>query len=376
MNPFGQPVFHICAVSMQLHFARALQRIERLNGGLQLHAVIGGVWFAAIDFFLAVPHDQKRAPTARTRIATASAIRPNFNMIRHSVLMLCFVGAGNVRHSGSAARGLESLRVADYGSRMTDAPTAAICLIGDELLSGRTRDINTQTIALFLAQYGIPVREVRIVSDDQDRIVEAVNALRARETYVFTTGGIGPTHDDITADAIAAAFGVEIDEHPDALKILESRYAESGIEFTPARRRMARIPHGASLIENPVSGAPGFQTGNVFTLAGVPKIVEGMLDDIGHRLASGHKVEAMTVQAANLREGDLAERLGEIVAQFPSANIGSYPWFKSVNDHGVALVVRGRDRRVLEDVADLLETLIRERGGTPVRLDGAEGNAS
>lgn len=259
---------------------------------------------------------------------------------------------------------------------MTSEPTAAICLIGDELLSGRTRDINTQTIAVFLGQYGIPVREVRIVPDDQDRIVDAVNELRARETYVFTTGGIGPTHDDITADAIAAAFEVEIGEHPEALKILETRYAEVDTEFTPARRRMARIPHGASLIENPVSGAPGFQTGNVFTLAGVPKIVEGMLQDIGHRLESGTQVLAVTVQAAGLREGDLAERLGALVGEFEDVNIGSYPWFRSINDHGVALVARGRDSERLADVADLLEALVRSLDGEPVRLDTAQGNAS
>jgi len=170
---------------------------------------------------------------------------------------------------------------------MTQNPTAAICLIGDELLSGRTRDINTQTIARFLAPYGVPVCEVRIVPDEQETIVAAVNQLRAQFTYVFTTGGIGPTHDDITADAIAAAFDVGIDEHPEAMAILSERYAAVDTEFTPARRRMARIPDGASLIANPVSGAPGFQTGNVFTLAGVPKIVEGMLGDIGHRLQSG-----------------------------------------------------------------------------------------
>lgn len=259
---------------------------------------------------------------------------------------------------------------------MTTAPTAAICLIGDELLSGRTRDINTQTIAVFLGQYGIPVREVRIVPDDQDRIVEAVNELRARETYVFTTGGIGPTHDDITADAIAAAFEVEIGEHPDALKILETRYAEVDTEFTPARRRMARIPHSASLIANPVSGAPGFQTGNVFTLAGVPKIVEGMLQDIGHRLETGRKVHAVTVQAAGLREGDLAERLGELVNAFDDVNIGSYPWFRSINDHGVALVARGQDATRLSEVADQLEGLVRSLDGEPVRLNTAKGNAS
>ncbi|MEL6829047.1 MAG: molybdopterin-binding protein [Pseudomonadota bacterium] len=259
---------------------------------------------------------------------------------------------------------------------MTKDPTAAICLIGDELLSGRTRDINTQTIAKFLAQYGIPVREVRIVPDDQGRIVEAVNTLRARETYVFTTGGIGPTHDDITADAIAAALETGIGEHPEAVKILEQRYADVDTEFTAARRRMARIPNGATLIDNPVSGAPGFQIENVFTLAGVPKIVEGMLQDIGHRLTTGRRVLAVTVQAANLREGDLAERLATIATEYDDVNIGSYPWFRTITDHGVALVAQGRDQARLNEIAVLLEDLVREQGGVPNRIEGAEGNAS
>lgn len=253
---------------------------------------------------------------------------------------------------------------------MPSNPNAAICLIGDELLSGRTRDINTQTIARFLAPYGIPVREVRIVPDDQDKIVAAVNALRAEFTYVFTTGGIGPTHDDITADAIAAAFGVEIGEHPEALAILKERYEANGIEFTGPRRRMARIPVGADLIQNPVSGAPGFQTENVFTLAGVPKIVEGMLGDIGHRLESGAVVESVTVRAAGLREGDLAEDLARLQADFETVSLGSYPWFRSVKDHGVALVGRSQDAGALDRAGDALEALIRAQGTEPERLKG------
>lgn len=253
---------------------------------------------------------------------------------------------------------------------MTNAPTAAICLIGDELLSGRTRDINTQTIARFLAPYGIPVREVRIVPDEQDRIVEAVNTLRAAYTYVFTTGGIGPTHDDITADAIAAAFGVSIGEHAEAAALLEERYALMKTEFTAARRRMARVPDGASLIANPVSGAPGFQTGNVFTLAGVPQIVEGMLGDIGHRLKTGEIVRSVTVRGADLREGDLAEALSELTAQFEGISIGSYPWFRTVNDHGVALIARGTDEKKLKDVREALEALVRAQGVEPECLDG------
>jgi len=253
---------------------------------------------------------------------------------------------------------------------MMDTPTAAICLIGDELLSGRTRDINTQTIARFLAPYGVPVREVRIVPDEQDRIVEAVNTLRETYTYVFTTGGIGPTHDDITADAIAAAFGVRAEEHPDALQLLSERYAATDIEFTPARRRMARVPQGADLIDNPVSGAPGFQTGNVFTLAGVPKIVEGMLGDIGHRLKTGKVVESVTVRGAGLREGDISERLSALAEAHPDISLGSYPWFKTLKDHGVALVARGTDQARLDLLANELEALIIEAGVEPIRFHG------
>lgn len=253
---------------------------------------------------------------------------------------------------------------------MTQSPTAAICLIGDELLSGRTRDINTQTIARYLAPFGIPVKEVRIVSDEQDRIVAAVNALRATYSYVFTTGGIGPTHDDITADAIAAAFGVGIGEHPGAAALLASRYAEMDTEFTPARRRMARIPEGASLIDNPVSGAPGFQTGNVFTLAGVPKIVEGMLGDIGHRLKTGAIVHSLTVRGSGLREGDLAEALAVLAETYPDLSLGSYPWFQAVNNHGVALVARGTDLAQLDLIREDLASLIRAQGIEPEHIQG------
>ena len=253
---------------------------------------------------------------------------------------------------------------------MTRQPTAAICLIGDELLSGRTRDLNLQSIAKFLAPYGIPVKEVRIVSDEQDDIVAAINELRETYTYVVTTGGIGPTHDDITADAIAAAFEVGIGEHPEAVKLLEARYAEMDTEFTGARRRMTRVPHGASLIENPVSGAPGFQTENVFTLAGVPKIVEGMLGDIGHRLESGAVVHSLTVRGADLREGDLAETLSDLSDQYEGVSIGSYPWFRTVNDHGVALIARGVDQAMVQRLGAKLADLVRALGAEPEVIDG------
>ena len=240
--------------------------------------------------------------------------------------------------------------------------SAAICLIGDELLSGRTRDVNVQQIAGFLGPYGIPIEEVRIVPDIQDRIVEAVNALRERYTYVFTTGGIGPTHDDITADAIAAAFGVGIGKHPEVMAFLQSRYDEMGTEFTESRQRMARIPDGASLIKNAVSGAPGFQTGNVFTLAGVPSIVQAMLGDIGHRLQRGVPVHSLTVRSAGLREGDVAEKLAELDRELEGVNLGSYPWFRAVNDHGVALIARSRDADKLKEAGEKLVALVTSVG--------------
>ena len=252
----------------------------------------------------------------------------------------------------------------------TPSITAAICLIGDELLSGRTRDINTQHIAGYLAPYGIPVREVRIVPDEQDRIVEAVNALRERYTYVFTTGGIGPTHDDITADAIAAAFGVDIGHHPEVFAMLKARYDEAGTEFTEARQRMARIPHGASLIENPVSGAPGFQTGNVFTLAGVPSIVQGMLQDIGRRLERGVVVKSITVRSAGLREGDIAEKLSALNDEFDGVNFGSYPWFRSITDHGVALIARSTDADKLKAAGERLVAIVSGVGGESEFIEG------
>ena len=250
------------------------------------------------------------------------------------------------------------------------APTAAVLLIGDELLSGRTRDINLSQIATFLAPLGIPVKECRTVSDEQADIIEAVNALRAKYTYVFTTGGIGPTHDDITADAIAAAFGVGIGEHDEALAILTERYAASGIEFTKARRRMARVPEGASLVKNPVSGAPGFQTGNVFTLAGVPSVARAMLEDIGHRLESGAVVHSVSVRGRGAMEGALADLLGALAKEQPDVSFGSYPWFKSRDDHGVTLVARGTDREDIERAALAMEGVLEQTGIAAERLDG------
>lgn len=244
-------------------------------------------------------------------------------------------------------------------------PTAAVLLIGDELLSGRTRDINLQQVAQYLEPLGIPVMECRTVPDIEAEIVAAVNALRANYTYVFTTGGIGPTHDDITADAIAAAFGVGISEHPDAIRDMAARYASMNTEFTAPRRRMARVPHGASLVANPVSGAPGFQTGNVFTLAGVPQIARAMLEDIGHRLQTGAVVHKVTVKGKGLREGDLAVKLGEIDAAAPQVSVGSYPWYLGPDNNGVSLVARSIDPEALARVRQQLVELAESLGVKP-----------
>ena len=204
-----------------------------------------------------------------------------------------------------------------------DTPTAAVLIIGDEILSGRTRDTNLNTIARFLAALGIEVLEARTVGDQRGQIVEALNALRAAHDYVFTTGGIGPTHDDITADCVAEAFGVALAEHPDALAILEARY---GADFNAARRRMARIPEGGSLIANPVTDAPGFQIGNVFVMAGVPKIMTAMLEDVAPRMRTGAVVHARTLRVVGSGEGAVAEILGRVAEARRDLSLGSYPF--------------------------------------------------
>jgi molybdenum cofactor synthesis domain-containing protein len=241
---------------------------------------------------------------------------------------------------------------------MTDASsTAAVLIIGDEILSGRTQDTNLNTIARFLAALGIYLKEARTVGDETAQIVGALNALRAAHDYVFTTGGIGPTHDDITADAVAEAFGVALPEHPDALAILGKRYAPG--EFNAARRRMARVPEGGTLIANPVTDAPGFQIGNVFVMAGVPKIMTAMLEDVAPRLRKGAVVHAATVRVSGVGEGTVADILTAAAKADRELSFGSYPFgHGSVGEIGTNLVVRGRDRARLEAaVAGLLNTL-------------------
>ena len=241
------------------------------------------------------------------------------------------------------------------------SPTAAVLLIGDEILSGRTKDKNLGFLADYLSALGIDLKEARIVPDIENEIVDAVNVLRRRYTYVFTTGGIGPTHDDITADAVAKAFGVPIDHHPQAVEILLQHFKQIGREPNEARLRMARTPQGASLIVNPVSKAPGFQIGNVFVMAGIPKVMNAMMEDVASRLERGTPVvsQAITVEGG---EGDVAKPLKEIQDRYPSVIIGSYP-FESPQGFATNLVLRSRDdaalSAALKDVKQMAEELTR-----------------
>lgn len=220
-------------------------------------------------------------------------------------------------------------------------PTAAMLVIGDEILSGRTRDSNLHHLAGELARAGIDLREARLVADDHAAIVAAVTALRGTHDHVFTSGGIGPTHDDITADAIAAAFGVPIGIRDDARAILATRYAAMGTEFTPARQRMARIPAGAVLIDNPVSGAPGFTVGNVHVMAGVPSVFEAMLAGLLPQLTAGRPLLSQTLRV-DRPEGEIAGPLGALALRYPALAIGSYPFIRD-GVYGTQLVVRGAD---------------------------------
>ena len=220
-------------------------------------------------------------------------------------------------------------------------PTAAILVIGDEILSGRTRDANMHHLAGELARIGIDLKEVRVVADEMDAIVAAVNALRAAYTHVFTSGGIGPTHDDITADAVAKAFGVALDVRDDARAILAAHYDRSGLEFNAARQRMARIPEGATLIENPISAAPGFSLENVHVMAGVPDIFRAMAASLLPRLTGGRPVLSQTLRIER-GEGVIAEPLGALAAEFDDLSFGSYPFIQN-GVYGTNIVVRGTD---------------------------------
>jgi len=240
--------------------------------------------------------------------------------------------------------------------RTGDAPvTAAVLVIGDEILSGRTQDVNTRYIANYLAGIGVELKEARVVPDDEAEIVAALNALRARYAYVFTTGGIGPTHDDITADAVARAFGVGIGEDPRAIALLRERFSEA--ELNPARRRMARIPKGAELVLNAISKAPGFWIGNVIVMAGVPVIMQAMMDTVGPQLKSGARILVETIAAGAISEGSYAAPLEEIARAREGVSIGSYPSFSSAGVRN-QIVLRSRDAEALARAAEEVRRLL------------------
>jgi len=249
-----------------------------------------------------------------------------------------------------------------------DPVTAAVLIIGDEILSGRTQDTNLRDIARYLGVHGVDLAEARTVPDVMEEIVAALNALRARYDYVITTGGIGPTHDDITADAVAAAFGVELYEHPEIIALLKAR---PGMELNAARRRMARVPQGGVLVRNPVSGPPGFNIGNVFVLAGVPSIMRGMLEDVGHRLRGGVVTVSRTVRVEGSGEGLIAAPLEAVAKAHPAMSLGSYPFF-GAEGYGSNLVLRGRDPAELAGTVDELIAALRGAGVENVReIDAA-----
>lgn len=244
-----------------------------------------------------------------------------------------------------------------------DIVTAAMIVIGDEILSGRTREGNAHHLAKMLTAAGIDLCEVRIVADDQDAIIEAVNTLRARNTYLFTSGGIGPTHDDITADAVGTALGLPVEVDPTAYQVLAAHYAKNGQPFTEARQRMARVPEGASLIDNPISMAPGFIISNVYVLAGVPAIFQAMVDNVIGELRTGRKLISASVHCP-FGEGMIGGPLADIQKNHPDTIIGSYPRHED-GKHWAELVIRSADEAKLEAARANVEAMVAEFDGKP-----------
>lgn len=247
---------------------------------------------------------------------------------------------------------------------MSDIVTAAMLVIGDEILSGRTKDRNIGHLAEMMTAIGIDLKEVRIVADDEDAIVEALNAIRARYTYVFTTGGIGPTHDDITADAVAKAFGLPCEHDERAYAMLAQNYAARGLEFTEARKRMARMPRGAVHIDNPVSIAPGFRIGNVHVMAGVPSIFQAMLDTVVPGLKTGTRLISVSIHCP-AGEGTIGGPLGEIQKQHPDTIIGSYPKYLD-GQFWTELVVRARTPEALAPAEAAVRQMVARLTGPAV----------
>ena len=249
---------------------------------------------------------------------------------------------------------------------MTEStPTAGVILIGNELLSGKTQDSNLQFIGQRLADLGIRLQEAVVIADIEATIIATVNGYRTRHDYVFTTGGIGPTHDDITSASVAKAFGVRLVKHPEAVRRLERAYQRAGL--SDERMKMAEIPEGATLVDNPISQAPGFQIENVFVLAGIPSIARAMFDSLAPTLQGGPAIVSASVDGY-LAESSLAKRLGEIDQRFPDVDIGCYPFFRN-RRFGANVVARGTDATAVREVIDLVFELMDELGGEPERPD-------
>jgi molybdenum cofactor synthesis domain-containing protein len=245
----------------------------------------------------------------------------------------------------------------------TPSPIACLLVIGNEVLSGRTQDANIRFLATRLGEIGIPLREVRVIPDVRETIIATVNEVRAKFDHVFTTGGIGPTHDDITSECIAAAFGVPWEPHAEAWARLERHYKPG--DFNAARQRMATMPRGAALIDNPISVAPGFTIGNVHVMAGVPRIMQSMFEALAPSLQGGPPIASRTVHADGVMEGRIADGLADIQKQWPALDIGSYPYYR-MGGGGVALVAKGTDTEAVEDAARAITMLLRATGGKPV----------
>lgn len=248
-------------------------------------------------------------------------------------------------------------------------PTACLLVIGNEVLSGRTQDANIRFLATRLGDLGIPLREVRIIPDVPQTIVDTVNEVRAKFTYVFTTGGIGPTHDDITSECVAAAFGVPWEPHPEAWARMERSYPPGG--FNAARQRMATMPRGATLIDNALSVAPGFQIGNVYVMAGVPRVMQSMFDWLAPKLQGGAKVVSRAVHSIGLAEGLIAEGLTGVQARYPDLDLGSYPFYRP-SGNGVSIVAKGTDAARAEAAIAEVTALITSLDRTPVQGEPPE----
>ncbi|MBT3399092.1 MAG: competence/damage-inducible protein A [Rhodospirillaceae bacterium] len=242
--------------------------------------------------------------------------------------------------------------------------TAAVLIIGNEILSGRTKDANLPFLGTELNLMGIQMREARVVADIEEEVIDAVNTLRAKYDYVFTTGGIGPTHDDITSACVAKAFGQKLIRHPEAERILRARMTEMGVEATEARLKMAETPEFAELVDNPVSGAPGFRVENVYVMAGIPRIMQAMFEGAKGQLKGGVTLQSVTV-GSYVPEGAIATELGLLQDAYPDLDIGSYPFFFD-GKPGTNLVLRGPDQARLDEAAGRLGDLIRNLGQQPI----------